>query len=44
MGSQDVLMAQLAHMEDVPGEFIKKASNSKEVLFILVYRDLECFG
>jgi hypothetical protein len=44
MGSQDMLMAQLAHMEDVHGEFITKASNSKEVVFILICRDLECFG
>lgn len=34
MGSQDVLMAQLAGMEDVPGEFITKASISREVVSI----------
>lgn len=44
MGSQAVLMAQLAYLEGIPGEFITKASNDTEMIFKLLYGDLERFG
>lgn len=44
MGSQAVLAAQLAYMENIPREFITKASNNTEVVFELLCGDLECFG
>lgn len=44
IGSQAVLMAQLAYMEGIPGEFITKASNDTEMVFKLLCGDLECFG
>lgn len=43
MGSQAVLMAQIAYMEGIPGEFITKPSNT-EMVFKLLCGDLERFG
>lgn len=44
MGSQAVLMAQLAYTEGIPGEFITKASNDTDMFFKLLCGDLEFFG
>lgn len=44
MGSQAVLMAQIAYMEGIPGEFITKPSNDTEMVFKLLCGDLERFG